>query len=101
MTPCRRQRSNSSTVDKQAVGLPVNLSSCVCRGGFEQAKHRPGSLVDPIPQVVDVVGGLRLQVGEMRPGDVIHRYAADDLVNIHEERHCLPSLRSSDLLQRP
>jgi hypothetical protein len=85
----------------QAMSLPVNLGGSVRRGGFYQAEDPAGLLVDPVPQVADVVIALRFQVGKMCLGDVVHRHAAGDLVDIHEERHWLPSLRSSDLSQRP
>lgn len=60
------------------------------RGRFDQAEHPPARLADPVPQVAHAVGGLRLQVGEMSPGDVFHRYPAVDLVDIHEKRHWPP-----------
>jgi len=71
-------------VGDQAVGLAVHLGGGVGRGGLDQAEHSPGRLVDPVPQVVDVVAGLRLQVRQMSMKSGIA---------------CL--LRSSDLSKRP
>src|SRR5262249_53672590 len=84
-------------IGDQAMGLPVDISGCLCRWSLYEAEHLAVSLVDPVAQVAHVVGVLRMQVGEMRPGDVVHRHATVDLVNIHEQRHSGPLPQSSKL----
>src|SRR5690348_5237945 len=88
-------------VGDQAVSLPVDVRRSFRRRRLYQAEHPPVSFIDPVPEVPDVMTRLRLQVGEMSLGDVVHRYAAVDLMDIHEKRHCgLPSGRWSFLSDR-
>src|SRR5215467_15844778 len=75
-------------VGDETVRLPVNVGRGLRRRGLDQAEHPPGSFIDPVPEVPHVISRLRLQIGEVSLGDVVHRYAAVDLVNIHEKRHC-------------
>ena len=74
-------------VGDQAVGFGVNGVRRLRRRRLDQAEHPPVVLVNPVPQVPHVVSGLRLQVREMRLGDVVHRDATVDFVHIHEKRH--------------
>jgi len=79
-------------VGDKAVSLPVNVGSGLWRGGLDQAEHLAVGLIDPVPEVPDVVSTLGLEIGQVCLGDVVHRHAAVDLVNIHEKRHWLPAL---------
>jgi hypothetical protein len=79
-------------VGDKAVSLPVNVGGVLGRGGLDQAEHLPVALIDPVPEVPDVVGALGLEIGQVCLGDVVHRHAAGDLVNVHEKRHWRPAL---------
>jgi hypothetical protein len=48
-------------VGDQAVSLPVDIGSSICRRGLGQAEHPPVFFVDPRPQVPHLVRGLGLQ----------------------------------------
>jgi hypothetical protein len=74
-------------VGDKAVSLPVNIGSGLCCGGLDQAEHLAVGLIDPVPEVPDIVSPLGLEIGQVCLGDVVHRYAACYLVNIHEKRH--------------
>jgi hypothetical protein len=75
-------------VGDQAVSLPVDIGSSICRRGLGQAEHPPVFFVDQVPQVPHVVRGLGLQAGEMCLGDVVHCHAAGDFVKVHESGIC-------------
>jgi hypothetical protein len=74
--------------------LPAAAASA--DGASAGQNARPCSLVDPVPQVLNVVGGLGLRVGQVRLG-----HAVGDLMNIHDQRHVWPLFRSPELSQRP
>ena len=59
----------------------------VRRGGVNEAEDSSRTLVDPVFQVVNVVGALGLQVRLVRLRDVIDADTPGDLVNIHVQRH--------------
>src|SRR5215469_8015171 len=88
-------------VGDKTVRLPVNVGRGLRRRRLDQAEHPPGALVDPVPEVPDVIRRLRLQIGEVSLGDVVHRNAAVELVEIHEKRHWRPPFQSSEISPRP
>src|SRR5215471_14195737 len=57
-------------VGDETVRLPVNVGRGLRRRRLDQAEHAPGSFVDPVPEVPDVVSRLRLQIGKVSFGDV-------------------------------
>src|SRR5215469_1353243 len=81
-------------VGDKAVSLPVDAGGGLGCGGLDQAEHLAVALIDPVPEVPDVVSVLGLEIGKMCLGDVVHRHAAGDLVNVHEKRHLRPALLS-------
>src|SRR5215831_8800271 len=88
-------------VGDETVRLPVNVGRGLRRRRFDQAEHPPGSFVDPVPEVPHVISRLRLQVGEVSFGDVVHGHAAVELVEIHEKRHWRPPFQSLEMSSRP
>src|SRR5215475_835640 len=71
----------------EAVGLTVNGRRGMRRRRLDEAEHLAARLIHPIPQVLDVVVVLGLQVGHVCLGDVACGHPIGNRVDIHEKRH--------------
>jgi len=84
-------------VRHQAVGLTVDLDGGLGIGCLDQAEDLPLALVHPVAQVTDVIFALSGQVGLVCLGDIVHRHAGAEVVDIHEQWHSEnSSLRAPD-----
>src|SRR5207248_308497 len=71
----------------QAVGLAVDLVGGPGIRRLDEAEDLPLGLIYPVPQVTDVVLALGGQVGLVCLGDIVHRYAGAEVVDVHEQWH--------------
>src|SRR5256714_8660374 len=74
-------------VGHQPVRLAVHGRGRFRRGRVDEAEDPALLLVDPVPQVADVVFPLLLQVGLVCLGDVVHLDAVGDVVYVHVQGH--------------
>src|SRR5215469_7630194 len=74
-------------VGDEPVCFAVHGSRGVGVWGIDQAEDLAVLLVDPVPQVVNAVGVLGLQVGGMCLGHVIDGDRPADGVRVHEQCH--------------
>jgi hypothetical protein len=74
-------------VGDQPVRLAVHGVGRLGVRRLDEAEDLALALVDPVPQVADVVVGLLLQVGGVRVRDVAERDPTVEVVDVHEQWH--------------
>jgi hypothetical protein len=74
----------------ESVRFAVHGRRGGCGRGLDEAEDLALALVDPVPQVLHVVGVLRLQVSQVRLRDVLDLHPTVEMVHVHVERHLAP-----------
>jgi hypothetical protein len=80
------------------VRLAVHGFGGLLARGFAETKDLARTLVEPIPQVVDPILALNLQILPMGLRDAVGGQAIDLVMNVQVERHVSTFLSSNDCL---